>query len=183
MSRSGFATIIKALVDPKELVNNYKLGFRNYYSSPGSILLYGIATITLHLLLVDKTVMNFKVGSADLNAQYGFLIAFYPFLMVISHLAFIRKKINFSVQLISIAYTATSLLIPIIIACDAIYLITGMLFEIEAFWSFVVLNFFWNSRVFTEGNSIWRLLINTLLQLVILSIIVGIVVILNMITN
>lgn len=48
MEKSGFATILKILKNPKSIVDNYYLGFKNYYPSPGQLLLYGIAVVALH---------------------------------------------------------------------------------------------------------------------------------------
>lgn len=181
LNKSGFSTIFRVLADPKKVTTNYSLGYRNYYSSPGNILLYGIAMITLHLLLIDKTALNFRVGDSVLSAQYGFLIAFYPFIMIVSYLSFIRKKVTFSEHLVSTLYTSTSVLILIVLMSDIIYLISGKLFEIEAFWVFMILAFFWNSRVFTAENKFKNILQNTLLQCLVFTVIVGIVLLLNLI--
>ena len=180
LNKSGFSTIFKILVNPKEVINNYSLGFRNYYSSPGNILLYGMAMITLHLLLIDNTTLNFKVGSNNLNAQYGFLIAFYPFIAIVSYLSFIRKKLPFAEHLISTLYSSTSVLIITVLMTDLIYLFSAKLFEIEAFWIFIILALFWNSRVFTKKNKFWYVLGNTLLQCIVLTCIIGIVLLLNL---
>ena len=98
LEKSGLVSIVKILSNPRHIVQNYFSGFKNYYASPGKIMMYGIAVLTLHLLLVDTKVLgvSIKINSVAIGLQYSFWIFFYPFLMMISYLGFIRQKLDFS---------------------------------------------------------------------------------------
>ena len=172
LEKSVFATIFKLLMNPKPIVDNYYLGFKNYYSSPGKILLYSIATITLHITFVNPNVLGMVINVKNLNTQYFFWIMHLPIVLIISYLAFINNKENFSKHLISIIYISGSAFIVFTIINDLIILIAGDMLGNLAFIIFLLFTFIWNSRVFSKKDKQRYLILNTLLQLGIYIIIV-----------
>ena len=180
LERSGLATILKTISNPKSIVSNYYDGNKNYYASPGKILLYGIAVVALHIHFVDKKVMGITLEMPNINAQYLFWIILYPFLLLISYITFIRTEKAFSKHLISITYVASALFIVLTILNDSITLIWGDKLGIWAFVLFVSLIFVWNSRVFTSKNKYLYLIVNTTIQI---TIFIGLVSLLVMATS
>jgi len=173
LERSGFATILKILANPKKIVNNYFSGYKNYYSSPGKILLYGIACVALHVSFVSNKVMGLSVNVQNINAQYLFWIILFPVLFFISFATFFRRERNFSKHIISITYIATSLFILLTILNDIIILTLGDLLGIWAFILFVLSVFFWNSRVFSNKQKYLTFTLNTAVQAIIFIAITG----------
>lgn len=176
VEKSGFATILKILFNPKPIVNNYYNGFKNYYSSPGRILLYGIAIVALHISFVDNKVMGLTLQAQNISAQYLFWLFLFPVLTFISYVTFIRIEKGLSKHLISMTYVANSLFITITILNDVVILIWGNKFRIWAFILFILLVFFWNSRVFTNKNKLLYFAINTVIQVIIFIGIIGLLI-------
>lgn len=180
MEKSGFATILKILKNPKPIVDNYYFGFKNYYASPGKVLLYGIAVIALHVGFVDDKVMGLSINVINMKTQYFFWLQLFPVLLFVSYISFIRIERSLSKQLISLIYVASSLFIALTILNDLLIIIWSDLLGIWAFIIAISLIFFWNSRVFTIKKRNIYIILNTLIQLAIFT---GIAVALIMITN
>jgi hypothetical protein len=176
VERSGFATILKIIVSPKSIVDNYHKGYRNYYASPGKVLLYGIAIIALHLNLVDRKIMGLSMDIDNVSSQYLFWAMLFPFLLLISYFTFIPQEKSFSKHLISITYIAISLFILVTVLNDILILTAGDLLGIWAFTIFVSLTFLWNSRVFTVREKAVYIWLNAIIQTVLFVGIIGVIV-------
>ncbi|TYB76162.1 hypothetical protein [Bizionia myxarmorum] len=176
MERSGFATILKVLKNPKSIVNNYHNGFRKYHASPGQILVYGIAVVALHVAFVTDEILGIELKLDNLAVQYAFWIFLYPFFISISYISFFRVEKSFSKHLVSLIYIATSLFIAITVVNDIIISIWGDILGGYGFVLFVALIFFWNSRVFTTRKKPIFILLNALLQIAIFAGIVALIV-------
>lgn len=167
LEKSVFATIFKILINPKLIVDNYSNGYKNYHSSPGKILLYGIAIIALHTSFVDKTVLGLTLNIQNISAQYLFWLLFFPILLFISYVSFIRIEKGLSKHLISLTYIASSLFIVVTILNDIIILTYG---DKLGFWAFILFVFFvflWNSKVLTKRNKFLYFSLNTIIQIII----------------
>lgn len=167
VEKSGFATILKILKNPKPIVDNYYLGYKNYYASPGKILLYGVAFVALHVSFLDHKVLGVSFGSQSENVQYYFWILLFPLFVLISYITFIRVEKGLSKHLISLIYIASSLFIVLILLNDLIIIIFGDKLRFWAFMLFVSLVFFWNSRVFTTRKKYVYIVLNTIIQMAI----------------
>lgn len=179
LEKSAFATIFKILQDPYPIVQNYYSGYRNYYASPGKILLYGIAVVALHLSFVNDTVMGLSLSVENFNASYLFWIVLCPVLLFCSYITFIRIEKGLAKHLISLIYIASSLFIAITILNDLIIVTLGDRLGIWAFIVFVFLVFLWNSRVFTTKKNSIYILLNTLIQIGIFMCIVGVLILVS----
>jgi hypothetical protein len=102
-------------------------------------------------------------------------------LTLISYLSFIRNKMDYSRHIISITYIATSLFIVILLTNDLIKFISGVELKFWPLFVFLILTFFWNSRVFSKKDNLSNYMLNTLLQISIITIIAGIVLLLNVV--
>jgi len=176
LEKSGFATILKILKNPKPIVENYYSGYKNYYASPGKILLYGIGVVALHVNFVDEKILGLSLNLDNLNKQYSFWLALLPFLLFASYLSFIRIEKSFSKHLISLIYIATPWFMVITILNDLIFLVWDKEFNVWPLILYIILVFFWNSRVFTSKNKKWFVLWNTIIQLAVFMGIIGIIV-------
>lgn len=164
LEKSGLATILKILGNPQPIVNNYYNGQKNYYSSPGKILLYGMAMVALHISFVDKKVMGLSLEAQNISAQYLFWILLFPVLLFISYLTFIRIEKGLAKHLISMTYVAGSLFIGLTIINDVIILMWGDLLDAWVFILYIGLVFIWNSRVFSTQNKYSKVVVHTAVQ-------------------
>lgn len=180
IEKSGFVTILKVLKDPKPIVYNYYTGFKNYYASPGKVLLYGIAVVALHIAFIDEKIMGLSINVINLKTQYYIWLQLFPVFLFVSYLTFFRIEKGLSKHLISLIYVATSLFIACSILNDLLIIIWGDHLGIWAFLLFVSLVFFWNSRVLTLKKKNIFIILNTLIQMAIFT---AIVMVLIMITN
>lgn len=168
VERSGFATIFRVLRNPKPIVENYYIGNKNYYASPGKILLYAIAVAAIHVSFFDKKVLGISVEDDNFSAQYLFWIVLFPVLLLVSNLTFIRSERRLSKHLISIVYISSSLFIVLILINDLVAYATDSILGIWSFLTFMLLVIIWNSRVLTKGGR-FRIVINTIVQIIIFS--------------
>lgn len=175
VERSGFATIFKILRNPKPIVENYYAGNRNYYASPGKLLVYAIAVAALHITFFDKTILGLTVDAENVSAQYLFWLVLYPVLILVSFLAFIRSEKSLSKHLISIVYISSSLFVILIPIVDLLVYATDLKLDIWPFLVFMLSIFFWNSRVLTKRGRL-HIVINTILQALLFSGIVSLLV-------
>lgn len=176
MEKSGFATILKIIWNPKPIVDNYYLGYRNHEASPGKILLYGLTTIVLHLAFVNEEVLGITINIENMATQYGFVLIFYPILLLISLLTFIRLRVKISKQLISIIYIVSSLLLLVTALNDLTILIFGNIFDGSPMVFFLLLFFIWNSRVLSKKQTILFHILNTLVQIAILTFLIYLII-------
>jgi hypothetical protein len=176
LEKSGFATILKILSNPKPIVNNYYNGLKNYYSSPGKILLYGIAIVAIHTSFVDKKVMGLSLEAQNISAQYLFWLFLFPLLLFISYVTFIRIEKGLSKHIISMTYVGSSLFIALTILNDIVILIWSDKLGIWTFLLFILFVFIWNSRVFSSKNKYLFIALNTVIQAIIFISIVGLLI-------
>lgn len=168
MERAGFATMFKILKDPKLIVDNYYLGYRNYYSSPGQILLYAIAIVALHLNFVNDNVMGVILYLQNISIQYLFWLFLFPLLFFSSYLTFVRTEKSVSKHLISLIYIASVLFISLTILNDLMIFFLGDKLGIWTFIIFVNFILFWNSRVLTTKKKLSYVILNTIIQAIVL---------------
>lgn len=172
LEKSGFSTIIYTLKTPKKVIDNYYLGFRNYYLSPGKILIYGVITITLHVTLVNEKVLGLIVELEQVNAEYFFWAILFPFLILSSYATFFRTKHNFSKHIISTIYLATSIFIALTILNDILILSIGDVFKNGVFVIFSALVFGYNSIVFTRKRTFIWFALNSIIQLIVFALLI-----------
>ncbi len=165
LEKSAFATIFKILANPRHIVNNYHSGYKNYYSSPGKILLYSIAIIALHLVLVNSEILGITIEIENIKAQYIFWFMHLPIVLTVSYLTFYKLKENFSKHLISIIYISGSSLIVFTVINDILIVFADDLIGNSIFIFFIAFTFISNSRVFTKVGNVRNMFWNTLIQL------------------
>lgn len=52
LEKSVFAGILLVITNPTKIIKNYWSGNRNYYPSPGKVLIYALAVAALHLAYI-----------------------------------------------------------------------------------------------------------------------------------
>lgn len=182
LEKSGFATIFKILKNPKPIVENYCLGYRNYYASPGKVLLYGLAVVALHLSFIyynnhiidSNNILGISLNIENVNVNYFFWSFIFLFLLIPSYLTFAYKERNLSKHLISIVYIATSIFIVLIILNDLYTILSQNKPTPLSFLAFILLVFYWNSRVFTKKRKFMFIVLNTIIQTIIFIGIMGV---------
>lgn len=169
MEKSGFATVVRLIMNPKPIVDNYYRGFSKFYPSPGQILLYGIATVALHRYIVEDKILGLTFNLENIGSEYLFWIVLFPFLYFSSFITFYKAQSNLSKHLISITYLTTSIFIVLTVINDAVIILGKDLLGAWAFIVFMVLVFIWNSRVLSQKRRWYHIMLNALFQLLIFS--------------
>ena len=179
LEKSVFAGILLVISNPKKIINNYWAGNRNYYPSPGKVLIYALAIAAFHLTYINSQIFGASVISEQVDDQIVFWIIFFPLLSISSLLTFINRKKSLTKHLVSILYISGSFFILLTVISDIFTLTFGDFEQFFVLFLFLLLVLAWNSIVMEQGRGIGRILLGTLLQIVVficLILVVGIVI-------
>ena len=174
VEKSVFACIYKLFTDPKKIVENYWNGNRKYYPSPGKMLFYSFAVAALHLTYVSDSLMGLVMEDGDMSGigpQFVFWLIILPILILSSYLTFIRKKISVTKHLISIMYLGATFFMLVIILQDVIEYFFPNTVKGGSFVIFFMTVFILNAKVFSPAGNKAKVALNTLLSILILSLI------------
>lgn len=165
LEKSGLATVIQVLSNPKFLIDSYYEGFRNYYTGPAKLLIYALAATALYLGFVDYRILGLSLDLEEGDSDYAFWGLLLPFLVLSSYLSFFRIERAFAKHLISVVYVSSAVYIVLLMLNAFLILILGDPLGAVAFVVYLVSFFIWNSRaLLPEERSYARLLLYTLVQ-------------------
>lgn len=167
LERSVFATMFKLLVDPQRVIDNYWLGHRGYFASPGKVFFYGLAFAALHIAYVNKEILGVSMELNNLQAQVFFWMLFFPMLAMSSVLTFIRKRQPVTRHLISLLYLGSTFFLIFTVIQDFVIMVYKDALNSIPFALFFGSVFVWNARVFIGPKKRWQVLGYGLLQLLI----------------
>lgn len=173
LERSVFATMIKLLLDPRKIVENYWLGNRGYQPSPGKIFFYGLACAALHITYVNSELLGLTLNLVGVQAQLFFWALFFPLLTVSSLLTFIRKKQPFTKHLISLTYIGSSFFIIVTILQDAMTIALENYLTANAFFLFLICVMLWNAITFSGPRKYLEITLYTVLQILVFAALVA----------
>lgn len=166
LERSGLATMLLLIRKPRFVIDNYYLGNKGYYSSPGKLLIFSVVVFALHLALSSKTIFGLTIQVQSLNTEYAYWILLIPVLTIISQLVFVRQGFKPARHLITITYLATTFSILVIVIEDLLQLINPDLVDAKLFVIYLLLVFGWSSWALSKRRSFWMYLLNTLTYVV-----------------
>lgn len=172
LERSVFACILKLILDPAKIINNYWLGNRGYYPSPGKVFFYGLALAALHIAYINTELLGLTMEFTGVQTQLFFWAFFFPFLTLASLAAFIPKKQPLTKHLISLTYLASSFFIIVTLIQDFLILISKDYLEGWAFFVFLGLLVIWNARVMVDSRKFSQIILYSALQALIFIILV-----------
>jgi len=178
MERGIFGTLRDVIRDPKKVVEVYWAGGRHYYQSPGQMIFFVILVLGLHILFVDSRILGFQVQLTNVpeayrgffNPQLLFVALVLPFMALTSRIYFFRKKRSFPEHFIGAVYIFSTWAITLTIVSDVFSLFIDFRPEIIVL-IFLALIFIWNSRVYTNGKVFLRSVLNSIIQLLIFTLI------------
>ena len=168
LEKSAPATMLKLLASPNKIIDNYSKGYRNYYASPGIMLVSALTIGALHLFFIDPSILGSEFSIAftsedklDLTTPLFLLIATLATLCITSFLTHIRSKSNFAKHLISIIYLTSVFFIITQLITDFLSLFTEF-FDDIAIPTFWLLTITWNSIVFSRKKKFLSVSVNIL---------------------
>lgn len=165
--RSGFATVYKIITTPKFIIQNYCQGNKGFFASPGRMILFLIVILALHLTFISDQILGITSNIQNLNKEYAFFFFNFILFVIVSQLAFINQGFKLARHIVSVIYISTTFLIVFLIFSDLL-----LLFGIElTTWFlifYIIFVLFWNSLALTKRKSVWWVLLNFFIQLVIL---------------
>jgi len=136
LERSVFATLIKLIISPGKVIDNYMLGFRNYYQSPAKILFYALTYAAIHVTYIDSYILGGDMQSSTFSNQFLFSAVFIPFTILTSYLTFIRRKYGFTKHLVTMLYLTSCFFLVFMILYDLIVWL----------WSDYLIEFIYNMK-------------------------------------
>ena len=170
LEKSAPATMLKLLASPNKIIDNSSKGYRNYYASPGIMLVSALTIGTLHLFFIDPSILGseFYIDKLDLTTPLYVLIATLAILSITSFLTHIRSKSNFAKHLISIIYLTSVFFIITQLITNFLSLFTEIFddFAIPTFW---LLTITWNSLVFSRKKKFLSVAVNILFHSVLMA--------------
>ncbi|WP_027419126.1 hypothetical protein [Crocinitomix catalasitica] len=169
LERSGFATSLTLLKEPKKVVSSYWSGNRKYYASPSKFILYLIIVLGIHIARSNNTILGIGFG----NTPKAIIIVLPLLLILASFITFTKLKKSIWEHSISILYLYSLWLIISIIVYEILYSFINQAvldsFEVPLLLTFAsfLFTFIWNSRIFsTDKNVVIKSIGNTALQFI-----------------
>ncbi|UZR99243.1 DUF3667 domain-containing protein [Chondrinema litorale] len=172
IERSLIATFYHLLIKPKQVVENYWAGNRNYYYSPVKMLTLALFVIGIHLVFVDKDILGVSVNmngiskemSAIFSPQLFFMVLMLPLISFTTYITYFKQKHNALEHLTSVTYLFAFWAVVITVFWDLLELILGNPESIGAFALFSLGLFIWTARIFTRSAKWYRIVLNTLAE-------------------
>lgn len=174
MEKSVFAAMLGLLRNPKRIIDNYWMGFRGYYPTPGKLFFYGLAFAALHVAYVNDLILGLTLDINVIQAQFFFWALFFPMLIITSVVSFALKKQPFTRHIISLLYIGSSFFIIITIIQDSITLIFDRDYtDILGFLIFLLCVWVWNAIAFCPARKYLQIIMYTVVQLIVFAILVA----------
>lgn len=171
LEKSIPANLLRLIITPDKLINNYFSGFRKYYPSPGKFLLYALTFAAFHIAFVSKEIFGFYISATGVSPQIVMLTFLISLLALISYLTFIRTKNVFSKHLISTIYFTSCFFIITLLISDIFLLFSDAESNKDSlfFILFILSILIWNSIVFSPPKKYISLIISIGVQIFIIT--------------
>ena len=166
-------SFLSMLKSPRTVVLNFNRGFRNYFQSPGVFVTYSILLISIHLAFVNNDILGMYIEAEDLAPFFVFVGLFYPMLSLSSYFTFWKTNRKYVHHLISIIYIGSSFLILLSIF-HTIQFFVFRIFEGELLFLYLLLVIVYNSLVFSSKPGIFRVVLNSFIQLLYMILIISV---------
>ena len=106
--------------------------------------------------------------SSTFSNQFLFSAVFIPFTILTSYLTFIRRKYGFTKHLVTMLYLTSCFFLVFMILYDLIvWLWSDYLIEFIAFPVMAITIFTWNSIALTPKNKYFKIILNTILEIIV----------------
>lgn len=175
--KSSFGTLKTIFNHPNRIVNYYYEGYRNYYASPGKLLLLTVLLVTLNKLLFDENVLlgitfNVNLGEGfsvftgkNLGVEYGFMFMNLLLFSLVSSIVYSFQKTPFIKQFISLIYVSSLFLFVSVIITWVLQWVLKIDLNIYPYIVYLILVFFWHSRALNNNKPIKYIVFNFILMI------------------
>lgn len=167
--KSVISTLIDLLKSPSKVVNNYALGYRGYYRSPGNILLFLLTLTAVHFIFIDQAVFGMQVSfrSEEIQGHFTFLLIIIFVISITSYLYYLKVKASYVKHLISVIYLSFTFYIILLILSDVL---SFFIADLEFYFLLLLILFviIWNSIVFLTNKNFWNVFLHSFLHLLVL---------------
>lgn len=174
--RSGIATFAQLIIAPRKIIFHYLNGYRNFYQSPGRLLLYFITVAGLYVFLVSKKLFGISINVGELSPQVGLIIILIPLLSLSSYLTYFKSKHNFGEHFIAQTYLFAVFGIILIVLEGFFRKIIGLTIDFNGFSILITTIILWTSFVFSRKQKWYIYLVNTLLNIIVFASIIALIV-------
>lgn len=172
LEKSVAASSFKLLFRPDFIIHNYINGFKNYYPSPGKMLLVALTIAGLHLTFVDDVLLGLSFNIENMSVQIGFFLFFIPFSAAVSKLSHLRKTIGFIKHWITSIYLSAAYLILLTVITDILYWLSPLRMGAYMGLVFLLLILFGDARVHNQGNN-KQIILHFFLEILVFIVFVG----------
>ncbi|MDN5200512.1 hypothetical protein QQ008_04045 [Fulvivirgaceae bacterium BMA10] len=178
MEGTVLATMIHLIKDPFKVINNYWLGNRNYYHSPGKLVFYCLFIAGLHFAFLGNTILGMKLTvTNNMSPQIGFLLFFFPLLLIASYVTYFRRGYSFLKHFVAVIYIFSCWSIIFIIFDDLVRWLFGNILGKIPLLLFPIVLFVWIARIFSKRKKWSMILLNAMLNLLVYIVVTTIIVV------
>ncbi len=179
LERSGLATLLGLVKNPKHIVINYLEGNRGFYQPPNKLIFYALIVFGLHLSLVDNEVLNLSFDVEGISPSLFFMILVIPLLSLAGWLLYGPRKHRFADHLVMNSYIVPVWYMLLTLFGDLLDLIYQRDWDFVDFLLFLVITPLYTGFVFQPEKSrirqIGMALLHLLLYFSIIAAITGII--------
>lgn len=173
--RSGIATFAQIIVAPQKIIFHYLNGYRNYYQSPGRLLLYFITIAGLYVFLVSEKLFGMSISVGELSPQVGLIVILIPLLTLSSYLTYLKSKRHFGEHFIAQTYLFAVFGIIVIIMEGLLRKLFDQDIEFNVFGILILAIVLWTSFVFSQNRKWYIYVLNTLLNTIVFILIIALI--------
>lgn len=179
LERSGLATLIGLLKNPRRIVANYLEGNRGYFQPPNKLIFYALIVFGLHLSLFDSTVLNLTFEVEGVSPSIFFMLIVVPLLALAGWLLYGPRQHSFADHLVANSYLVPVWYILLTLFGDIVDYFYQRDWDVVDFAVFMLLTPLYSAFVFRpEKHKPWQIglaLLHVLLYFLIIAAIVGII--------
>lgn len=165
INRGALPTFYYIITNPKKIVNNYWDGFKNYYASPGKVMIITLTFLGLYLIFTDNSVLGLHINSNNISPQSVLSLFFIPLFTFTSAITFYKKKKNLASHLVLSIYTFFSWLLLISILEAILINFLKFDFQVLLIIVFILGSFYSFSASFSETTK--EIMLKIIVQLLV----------------
>lgn len=164
LERSGLATIIGLLKNPRRIILNYLEGNRGYFQPPNKLIFYALIIFGLHLSFFDSTVLNLSFDVEGVSPSIAFMIIVVPLLSLAGWLLYGPRQHRYADHLVTNSYMVPVWYILLTVFGNVFDSIYQRDWDVVDFLLFMLITPFYSALVFRPKKNKLQQIGLTLLQ-------------------
>ncbi len=175
LEHSILATFWSIIRNPKLIIQNYWLGFRGYFHSPGKLAFYAAFIVGLHFAFIGSEFLGLNIQFTNIPPQVGLLVVLLPLYSLTSKISFFKEQHSFLEHATAMIYLFSTWIVVFIIIDIIQRFILGSIIDEGMFVLFMFILFLWNARLHSPNQKKTLVFLYTVLQIIMLLAVVTII--------